>query len=115
MICKEVFMAQSTYTLTKGTEEGCGELSEDSQCSGQDSNCAPPNQKTSALLLHQITGRMFSSLWKEVVLVLLEVLLWHLPGVVGANHKKFDLQAEILSQDPLGMQHECCLLKCDVL
>lgn len=89
MICSEVFMAQSRYTLAFDWRNW-GELrrAEDSQCSGQDSNCAPPNHKTSALLLHQITGRMFSSLWKEVVLVWLEVLLWHRPGVTGANHKK---------------------------
>jgi len=64
-------MAQSSYTLalSEGTEEGCGELSEDSQCFGQESNCAPPNHKTSALPLHQITGRMFITLWKELVLV----------------------------------------------
>jgi len=51
--------------LTEGTEEGCGELGEDSQCSGQESNCAPSNHNTSALPLHQVTGRVFSGLWKE--------------------------------------------------
>jgi hypothetical protein len=54
---------------TEGAEERCEELSEDSQCSGQDSNCASPKLKTNALPLHQVTGSMVSSLWKEVVLV----------------------------------------------
>ena len=26
-----------------------------------------------------------------------------------------DLKAEILTEDPQGMEHECCLLECDVL